>query len=60
MRGTQVHNWVDSEKPLGWDNQLKTEPLLNLNFYYYHEPPFDSANPITDLTWGNITLEYRF
>ncbi len=32
----------------------------HLNFYYYREPPFESANPITDLTWGNITLEYRF
>lgn len=47
---TQVHKWVDSEKPLGWDNQLKTEPLLNLNYNYYQEPPFESANPITDLT----------
>jgi len=31
---TQVHDWIDSEEPLGWDNQLKTEPLLNLNYAY--------------------------
>jgi hypothetical protein len=32
----------------------------HVNYYYYRDPPFESANPVTDLSWGNITLEYRF
>ena len=32
----------------------------HLNFYSYSELPFESVNPVTDLSWGNITLEYRF
>jgi hypothetical protein len=31
---TQVHDWINADEPLGWDNQLKTEPLLNLNYAY--------------------------
>jgi hypothetical protein len=30
----QIHDWVNADEPLGWDNQLKTEPLLNLNYAY--------------------------
>lgn len=32
---------------------------IHLNLYHYREPPFESTNPITDTTWGNVTLEYR-
>jgi hypothetical protein len=27
----QIHDWINADEPLGWDNQLETEPLLNLN-----------------------------
>jgi lipid A 3-O-deacylase len=30
----QIHDWINADEPLGWDNQLKTEPLLNLNYVY--------------------------
>jgi len=30
----QVHDWINADEPLGWDNQLKTEPLLNLNYNF--------------------------
>lgn len=30
----QVHDWINAEEPLGWDNQLETEPLLNLNYNF--------------------------
>jgi hypothetical protein len=30
----QIHDWINADEPLGWDNQLKTEPLLNLNYAY--------------------------
>jgi lipid A 3-O-deacylase len=33
---------------------------VHLNFYSYENLPFESVNPLTDMTWGNITLEYRF
>ncbi len=33
---------------------------MHFNFYSYEELPFESVNPLTDLSWGNITLEYRF
>jgi hypothetical protein len=26
----------------------------------YDELPFESVNPLTDMSWGNVTLEYRF
>ena len=29
-----IHDWINADEPLGWDNQLKTEPLLNLNYAY--------------------------
>jgi hypothetical protein len=32
----------------------------HFNFYSYDELPFESVNPVTDLMWGNVTLEYRF
>ena len=31
---TRVHDWINADEPLGWDNQLTTEPLLNLNYAY--------------------------
>jgi hypothetical protein len=31
---TQIHDWINADDALGWDNQLKTEPLLNLNYAY--------------------------
>ena len=30
----QVHDWINADEPLGWDNQLRTEPLLNLNYTF--------------------------
>jgi hypothetical protein len=33
---------------------------MHFNFYSYNELPFESVNPVTDLSWGNITFEYRF
>ena len=33
---------------------------IHFNFYKYNDLPIHSVNPLTDLTWGNITLEYRF
>jgi lipid A 3-O-deacylase len=33
---------------------------FHFNFYKYNQLPFHSVNPLTDLTWGNITLEYRY
>jgi hypothetical protein len=33
---------------------------IHFNFYRFNDLPFESANPLTDLTWGNITFEYRF
>ena len=33
---------------------------IHFNFYKYNDLPFESVNPLTGLTWGNITLEYRF
>jgi hypothetical protein len=33
---------------------------IHFNFYKYNDLPFESVNPLTDLTWGNITFEYRF
>ncbi|HED66433.1 MAG TPA: lipid A deacylase LpxR family protein [Planctomycetes bacterium] len=31
---TIVHRWIGSNKPEGWDHQLHTEPLVNLNYAY--------------------------
>jgi len=28
----QVHHWINADEPRGWDNQLETEPLFNLNY----------------------------
>jgi hypothetical protein len=33
---------------------------IHFNFYRFNDLPFESVNPLTDLTWGNITFEYRF
>ena len=33
---------------------------IHFNFYRYNDLPFESVNPLTGLTWGNITFEYRF
>ncbi len=33
---------------------------VHFNFYSYESLPFESVNPLTDLSWGNVTLEYRF
>ena len=33
---------------------------VHFNFYSYEKLPFETVNPLTDLGWGNITLEYRF
>lgn len=27
-----IHKWVDSAEPLGWDNQLHNEPILNYHY----------------------------
>jgi len=31
---TAVHELIGSERPLGWKNQLSTEPVINLNFMH--------------------------
>lgn len=33
---------------------------VDFNFYSYESLPFESVNPLTDMTWGNITIDYRF
>jgi hypothetical protein len=33
---------------------------VHFNFYLYNDLPFESLNPLTELSWGNITFEYRF
>ena len=33
---------------------------IHFNFYKYNDLPFESVNPLTDMTWGNITFEYRY
>jgi hypothetical protein len=33
---------------------------IHFNFYTYDDLPFESVNPLTDMTWGNISFEYRF
>ena len=30
----QLHDLINADEPLGWDNQLPTEPLLNLNYTF--------------------------
>jgi lipid A 3-O-deacylase len=27
-----IHRWIGYQKPLGWNNQLRTSPLVNINF----------------------------
>jgi hypothetical protein len=29
---TLIHSFIHYQKPMGWDNQLKTYPLFNINF----------------------------
>ena len=31
---TEVHELIDDEQPMGWDNQLPTEPAINLIYRY--------------------------
>ncbi len=31
---TELHDLIDSQPPLGWDNQLPTEPAINLIYRY--------------------------
>ena len=33
---------------------------VHFNFNSYESLPFETVNPLTDLAWGNITLEYLF
>lgn len=42
---------MEPSKFSGWIS--RTIPGLN-------DLPFESVNPLTGLTWGNITFEYRF
>lgn len=34
---TVVHDMIGSEEPEGWDHQIHTEPVLNLNYRYIHQ-----------------------
>ncbi len=38
------HKLIDSEEPMGWDNQLKTEALINVN-YMRKKKLFHRGNP---------------
>jgi len=29
---TTVHEWLDSAQPMGWDNQLNNEPIINYHY----------------------------
>ena len=33
---------------------------IHFNFYKLNDLPIESVNPLTGLTWGNITFEFRF
>jgi len=69
-----VHNLVGADEPMGWDNQLSTEPLINFNYMrklklYHHGNPaglsFDttiSANAgLGNLfTQASVAVEIRF
>ena len=68
---TFVHglDFVDAEEPLGWDNQLSNEPVVNLYYMKKHKlwrkPHFDGAVSF-DVAVGNfvtmaeVALEMRF
>jgi hypothetical protein len=43
-----VHEWVGSPKPLGWQNQLKNEPVLNL----YYERKWRFKQVAMGRDWG--------
>ncbi|MDI6795836.1 MAG: lipid A deacylase LpxR family protein [Desulfatibacillaceae bacterium] len=43
-----IHEWVGSPRPLGWHNQLKNEPVLNL----YYERKWRFKQLATGRGWG--------
>jgi len=58
---TGVHKMIDSPLPQGWDNQLKNEPALGLNytrFWRYIQPTLFGLefgyNPQVSATVGNV------
>lgn len=52
-RGEQVqkgfHKLIDSEEPMGWDNQLKNEPLLS---FYYEQKRKLASSSFGDISTG--------
>jgi len=69
-----VHNLVDSDIAQGWDNQLKTEPVINFNYMRKYKF-YQAGNPAgfsfdttlngdvqlgTLLTSAGVSLETRF
>jgi hypothetical protein len=54
---TGVHSLVDADDPQGWDNQLDTEPVINLHFMkkrkLWNKPSFDGAFNF-DVSVGNF------
>ncbi|MCC5848657.1 MAG: lipid A deacylase LpxR family protein [Verrucomicrobia bacterium] len=35
---TEFHRWIDSQKPMGWDNQLLDEPAVDVSFVRNYRP----------------------
>jgi hypothetical protein len=71
----QIHDWINADEPRGWDNQLETEPLLNLNYVYkrkvfvYGEYKTGFASDVAIggegglgnfMTFARASLEWRF
>ncbi len=64
-----IHSLIGATEPQGWDNQLDTEPVLNINFMQkrklWNKPSFDGAFNF-DLSVGNFLtgidagIEMRF
>ncbi|WP_439134671.1 lipid A deacylase LpxR family protein [Pseudomaricurvus sp.] len=41
---TQVHDWTDSEEPMGWDNQLDNEVTVDLRYQHQWMIPVIDGN----------------
>lgn len=61
---TKIHEWVDSEPPMGWDNQLHDELGINLSYMYKwryeveNESTFGvSFIPSVEADLGNISTQ---
>lgn len=70
-----IHHLINADEPLGWDNQLDTEPLVNLNYaikrkvFSYGEYAHGFASDVAVggeaglgnfMTFAEASLEWRF